>query len=123
MLPQKTEAAAKYDEILFYGIEAHVENSGSVDLTYTIDWKVLSDGSEGGVSWVKVSIPNENAEKFTALTDNIKSVAYFYDVGMQKNKGNIRQGRAEVSASEIKAGISNILNIYILVCHNILYNY
>lgn len=92
MLPQKTEAAAKYDEILFYGIEAHVENSGSVDLTYTIDWKVLSDGSEGGVSWVKVSIPNENAEKFTALTDNIKSVAYFYDVGMQKNR--------EISARE-----------------------
>ena len=81
MLPLKTDAAKGMDEILFYGIEAHLQDTGSVELKYTIEWKVLKDDSDGGVSWVKIGIPNPNAEKFTALSDNIKSVSYMSEGG------------------------------------------
>ena len=81
MLPLKSDAAKGMDEILFYGIEAHLQDTGSVELKYTIEWKVLKDDSDGGVSWVKIGIPNPNAEKFTALSDNIKSVSYMSEGG------------------------------------------
>ncbi len=81
MFPFKSDAAKGTDEILFYGIEAHLQDTGSVELKYTIEWKVLKDDSNGGVSWVKIGIPNPNAEKFTALSDNIKSVSYMSEGG------------------------------------------
>ena len=57
VLPQKSDAASyNQDEILYYGIEAHLLDTGSVQFTYTIDWKVL-DSKNGGVSWVKIGIP------------------------------------------------------------------
>ena len=82
MLPHRSEAVdVYYDKILYYGIEAHVLPSGSVEFTYTIDWKVLVEDVDEPFTWVKIGIPNENAEKFKALTDNIKSVRFMRDGG------------------------------------------
>ncbi|MBE7070414.1 MAG: hypothetical protein E7386_07925 [Ruminococcaceae bacterium] len=82
VIPQKSDAASyNQDEILYYGIEAHLLDTGSVQFTYTIDWKVL-DSKNGGVKWVKIGIPNPNAENFRSLTsDTIKSVKYYSDKG------------------------------------------
>ena len=82
-VPLKTSAATyAQDEILYYGIEAHVLETGSVKFVYTIDWKVLKSTS-GGVSWVKIGIPNSNAEKFYSLTpDTINSVKYYSEDGI-----------------------------------------
>ena len=81
-VPLKSDADYyNQDEILYYGIEAHLLDTGSVQFTYTIDWKVLSS-KNGGVSWVKIGIPNENAENFRSLTpDTIKSVGYYAEKG------------------------------------------
>lgn len=82
-LPQKTGASASAeDEILYYGIEAKVLETGSVQFVYTIDWKVLKS-SNGGVTWVKIGIPNSNAEEFHSLTpDTISSVKYYSEDGI-----------------------------------------
>ena len=80
-LPQKTGAAASAeDEILYYGIEAKVLETGSVQFVYTIDWKVLKS-SNGGVTWVKIGIPNSNAEKFYSLTNDTISFVKYYSEG------------------------------------------
>ena len=82
-VPQKAGADTyAQDEILYYGIEAKVLDTGSVEFIYTIDWKVLKSSS-GGVTRVKIGIPNSNAEKFYSLTpDTISSVKYYSEGGV-----------------------------------------
>ena len=66
MVPQKTEALNYQDEILYYGITAHVLESGSVKFTYEIEWKVL-DSAQGGVDFVMIGIPNRSDIPMTAV--------------------------------------------------------
>ena len=82
MFPARAEASTyAYDDLIkYYGITAHVLDSGAVEMTYEIKWQVLHD-SKGGVSWVKIGIANEDANKFERLTKNIKSVKYMSEGG------------------------------------------
>ena len=82
MLPRKTEALqVYYDKIHYYGIEANLLDNGAVEFIYTFDWEVVIDVVDEPFKWVKIGIPNSNAHKFKALTDNIKSVKYMSDYG------------------------------------------
>ena len=64
------------DEIVYYEIDAYVNEDATVTLNYYLQWKVLDSDSEGPLSWVKVGIPNSHYGDITALSDNIKSIGY-----------------------------------------------
>ena len=70
-------AATPTDEIINYVIVADVNDDGTVNLGYHIDWKVLVDNNG---TWpledVNVGIPNNRYISYDALTDNIKSMSY-----------------------------------------------
>ncbi len=67
--------AAPTDEILNYDIQGYVNDSGSLELIYTISWKVLDD-SIGKVEWLNIGIPNSHVLNKYALTDNIDYLSY-----------------------------------------------
>lgn len=70
-------ASQNLDEILNYGIKIDVRQDGTMDIRYSIDWKVLSDkNGKEPVSWVDIGIPNKNVDQIQILTDNIKSAEY-----------------------------------------------
>lgn len=69
------------DEIETYTITVNMENDGTMDMLYHIDWKVLDDSSEGPLTWVKIGIPNEHVDNVTALSDNISKAEYYSDGG------------------------------------------
>lgn len=58
---KKTYAAEEdLDEILNYEITVDVNEDGTLDMTYQIDWKVLDSTSKGPLTWVMIGIPNEH---------------------------------------------------------------
>ncbi len=63
------------DEILNYEINADVNEDGTVNLRYHIDWKVLRDDI-GALEWITVGIPNGEYVGIEALSDTIGSIAY-----------------------------------------------
>ena len=72
-------------EILNYVIVASVNDDGTVNLGYHIDWKVLVDNNG---TWpledVNVGIPNNRYITYTPLTDNIKNMSYDSSYGCVK---------------------------------------
>jgi len=69
----QTAHAGDLDEIVQYDVAAVPSGTdGSLDLTVTVDWKVLD---QGPVSWVKIGIPNGNVADIQALTSSIKSLS------------------------------------------------
>ncbi|MCR4684142.1 MAG: hypothetical protein K5649_01600 [Lachnospiraceae bacterium] len=68
-------SAKPLDEIENYMIAVEVNENGSLDMTYHIDWKVLDSDSEGPLTWVQIGAPNKNhIDHVTALSDNIKNI-------------------------------------------------
>ena len=63
------------DEILNYEITASVNDDGSVNLDYHLDWKVLRDDI-GALEWVTVGIPNGDYADISAMSDTISAIGY-----------------------------------------------
>ena len=67
--------AANLDEILNFEVKVDPRmNDGTLDMTYTVKWRVLDSTTEGPLTWVKIGTPNENFDTPTALTNTIKSI-------------------------------------------------
>ena len=63
------------DEILNYEITASVNDDGTVNLDYHLDWKVLRDDI-GALEWVTVGIPNGEYISMDAGSDTVRSIGY-----------------------------------------------
>ncbi|MBR0416503.1 MAG: hypothetical protein IJI56_01690 [Firmicutes bacterium] len=74
-------AASPTDEILNYIIVADVNDDGTVNLGYHIDWKVLVSDGIGPLEDVYVGIPNSKYITITPLSDNISSMGYESNYG------------------------------------------
>ena len=73
--------AKDLDEIQNYGVSVQLREDGTADLTYHVDWLVLDDKAEGPLEWVKIGIPNQHADSFAAISQNIKKIGYLSDGG------------------------------------------
>ncbi|MBR5109642.1 MAG: hypothetical protein IK099_05560 [Clostridia bacterium] len=73
--------AKDLDEIQNYGVSVQLREDGTADLTYHVDWLVLDDKAEGPLEWVKIGIPNQHADSFTAISQNIRKIGYLSDGG------------------------------------------
>ena len=74
-------AAQPLDEILNYQITADLNEDGTVNLKYHIDWKVLDSDSYGPLTDVKVGIPNSRWVDYYGLSDTVDSIYYETDYG------------------------------------------
>lgn len=67
---------ANLDEIEDYQIKVDPRmNDATLDITYTITWKVLDSTTEGPLTWVKIGTPNDNFDSLQALSKTIKSIS------------------------------------------------
>lgn len=73
--------AADLDRILDYEITVDVNQDGTLNMLYHIEWKVLDSTSEGPLEWVKIGIPNKKYVSMSKITKNIKSIKYYSDGG------------------------------------------
>ena len=73
--------AGDLDEIEQYKVEVAPREDGSLDMTYTIAWRVLDSTSEGPLTWVKIGIPNRWISSLHAESDSIQSIYYYDDNG------------------------------------------
>ena len=72
------------DRINQYTVTVDPRVDGSADITYDIDWEVIGGSSEDPLSWVKIGLPNDQANDFENLTpDTVSSVR------LQKEGSNI----------------------------------
>ncbi len=74
-------AASPTDEILNYAIVADVNDDGTVNLQYHIDWKVLVSDGIGPLEDVKIGIPNKMYVDYYGLTDTVGSISYDSEYG------------------------------------------
>lgn len=63
------------DHILSYDIWVNTNNDASIDLEYSIKWKVL-DSSTEGVTWVKIGVANKYCTNVVNLSSDIKKIGY-----------------------------------------------
>jgi len=75
LLCTPARAADPTDEILNYEITADVNDDGTVNLVYHIDWKVLRDDI-GALEWITVGIPNGEYRSIEPLSDTIGAIGY-----------------------------------------------
>lgn len=59
------------DEIQSYEIKIDPRKDGTLDMHYTIVWKVLDDESEGPLEWIKIGNPNSNVDEIVGISENI----------------------------------------------------
>lgn len=62
------------DEIQSYEIKIDPRTDGTLDMHYTIVWKVLDDESEGPLEWVKIGNPNSHVDEIVGISDNIEEI-------------------------------------------------
>ena len=62
------------DEIQSYEIRIDPRTDGTLDMHYTIVWKVLDDESEGPLEWVKIGNPNSHVDEIVGISDNIDEI-------------------------------------------------
>ena len=67
--------AAPLDEIERCDVRIAPRQDGTLDMRFEFEWKVLDSTAEGPLRWVKIGIPNANADELTALSDNIRKIA------------------------------------------------
>ena len=48
------------DEMTDYRVHVTPQDDGSLEITYSYEWKVLNDSREGPLSWVKLGMANPN---------------------------------------------------------------
>lgn len=77
-----TEAVAQpLDEIQDYNIRVSMRQNGTMDIDYSVKWKVLDSDSEGPLEWVKIGIPNKHVDEIKSKSGNIAKIAYLSDGG------------------------------------------
>ena len=74
-------ASDPLDEIVNYMIVADVNEDGTVNLGYHIDWKVLDSDSYGPLEDVKIGIPNDMWVDYYGVSDTIESIYAEKDYG------------------------------------------
>ena len=80
LLCTPASASDPTDEIVNYEITADVNEDGTVNLHYHIDWKVLRDDI-GALEWITVGIPNGEYVEIRSLSDTIASIGYSTESG------------------------------------------
>lgn len=53
-------ACMPLDEMTDYRVHVTPQDDGSLEITYSYEWKVLNDSKEGPLSWVKLGMANPN---------------------------------------------------------------
>lgn len=76
-----TKAAKELDEIEDYTIKIDMNEDGTMNMHYHIEWRVLDSTTEGPLEWVKIGVANKHVSKLTKKSDNIKKIKYVYDYG------------------------------------------
>lgn len=71
-----------YDRINEYLVTVDLREDGSADITYDIDWQVLTGSDSEYLSWVKIGLANSYAEDLTPLTDSIAALSLLEDGGV-----------------------------------------
>lgn len=71
-------AGGNLDEIRNFTVTADVNDDGTVNMTYHIEWEVLDSDSMGPLSWCQIGIPNSHVTDCVALTDTISSLSPSY---------------------------------------------
>ena len=69
------------DEIEYYEIRIDPRNDGTLDMHYTIRWKVLDHKSEGKLEWVKIGNPNYHVDEIVGISDNIDEIRSYESDG------------------------------------------
>lgn len=62
------------DEIQSYEIKIDPRTDGTLDMHYTITWKVLDDESEGPLKWIKIGNPNSHVDEIVGISNNIDEI-------------------------------------------------
>lgn len=84
-------AGSPTDEILNYIITADVNQDGTVNLDYLIEWKVLADIPGEPFNWARVGIPHGGYVSVSPVSSNIKSCYYTNDYGEDEVIINFKQ--------------------------------
>lgn len=69
------------DEITNYEITVAPQTDGTLNMVYSLKWKVLNDTEEGPLSWVKIGVPNRYVDQLNATSKDIKNISYYSDGG------------------------------------------
>ena len=72
----KVYASSPTDEITDYTILVNVNDDGTLDMHYHIEWKVLESDGIGPLEWVNIGIPNGHYNSYGAESDTISSMSY-----------------------------------------------
>ena len=81
----KAQAKDPTDKILSFDIEITTREDASLDMVYTIKWKVLESEKAGPLTWVKIGLPNKHVDELTALSDNIDEIKLSTSGGVYAN--------------------------------------
>ncbi len=70
--------AKNLDEITDYEVKVTPNKKyGSLDIEYTIKWKVLDSTTEGPLTWVQIGTPNEYFSNVEKKSSNIRSISRY----------------------------------------------
>lgn len=69
------------DEIQYYEVKIDPRTDGTLDMHYTLVWKVLDDKSEGPLEWIKVGNPNFHVDEIVGISENIDEIRYYEESG------------------------------------------
>ena len=67
--------AKALDEIQDYFVIVSMNEDATLNIQYTIRWKVLDSTTDGPLTWVKVGLPNTHFTELTALSDTISEIS------------------------------------------------
>lgn len=81
MFMPKAKAAKTLDEIQDYTITIDMNENGTMNMKYHIEWKVLDSTTEGPLEWVKIGVANKHVKDIKKASDTIKKIKYVYDGG------------------------------------------
>ena len=78
LMSNKIYATDALDEIEEYTVTVDPRmTDGTLDITYTITWKVLDSTTEGPLEFVTIGTPNSNFDTATAISNNIKTISKY----------------------------------------------
>jgi len=69
------------DEIQYYQVKIDPRTDGTLDMHYTLVWKVLDDESEGPLEWIKIGNPNFHVDEIVGISENIDEIRYYEESG------------------------------------------
>ena len=75
------KTSSPLDEIQYYEVKIDPRNDGTLDMHYTLVWKVLDDESEGPLEWIKVGNPNDHVDEIVGISENIDEIRSYEESG------------------------------------------